>query len=115
MNATPADRALAEQFAGRVPFETTTADEWKAINWTCHAPTTVVSGRNADGHMVVVAECVDYDPEVAIATARKIAGLPNVVRALQGLMALYDSDEGCRSTPEYIAAGAALAAMGVTA
>lgn len=31
-----------------------------------------------------------------------------VLSALRGLVALYDTDEGCRSTPEYIAARAAI-------
>jgi hypothetical protein len=38
-----------------------------------------------------------------------IAAAPELLNALRSLVALYDTDEGCRSTPEYIAARAAIA------
>lgn len=43
------------------------------------------------------------------ADACLIAAAPELLQALEGLASLYDTDEGCRSTPEYIAARAAIA------
>lgn len=43
------------------------------------------------------------------ADARLIAAAPELLEALQAITDLYDTDEGCRSTPEYIAARAAIA------
>lgn len=45
----------------------------------------------------------------AQANARLIAAAPELLEALQAITDLYDTDEGCRSTPEYIAARAAIA------
>lgn len=117
MIATPADRALAEQFAGAQPFDLPQVDlgVWTALHWNCNAPTTVATIVNGETH--VIAECTGngQHSDDAIVRAAQIAELPNIVRALQGLMALYNSDEGCRSTPEYIAAKKALAKVGVAA
>ncbi len=43
------------------------------------------------------------------ANARLIAAAPDLLDALIGIAALYDSDEGCRTLPQYIAARAAIA------
>ncbi len=43
------------------------------------------------------------------ANARLIASAPDLLEALRNLADLYDTDEGCRSLPEYIAARAAIA------
>lgn len=43
------------------------------------------------------------------ANARLIAAAPELLEALKELADLYDTDEGCRSLPEYIAARAAIA------
>lgn len=43
------------------------------------------------------------------ANARLIAAAPDLLEALKDLADLYDTDEGCRSLPEYIAARAAIA------
>lgn len=43
------------------------------------------------------------------ANARLIAAAPDLLEALRNISDLYDSDEGCRSLPEYIAARAAIA------
>ena len=45
----------------------------------------------------------------AEANARLIAAAPDLLDALRNISELYDSDEGCRSLPEYIAARAAIA------
>lgn len=62
---------------------------------------------------VQIVECRDgyFLPhtEEAKANARLIAAAPELLNALRSLVALYDTDEGCRSTPEYIAARAAIA------
>jgi len=42
--------------------------------------------------------------------AQFIASAPRLYRALEALAALYDTDEGCRSLPEFIEARAALKA-----
>lgn len=46
--------------------------------------------------------------DVSEANARLIAAAPELLDALRGLLSLYDTDEGCRSTPEYITASAAI-------
>lgn len=38
-----------------------------------------------------------------------VSAAPELLEALQDLANLYDTDEGCRSTPEYINARAAIA------
>ena len=41
--------------------------------------------------------------------ARLIAAAPDLLEALEAITDLYDTDEGCRSRPEYKAARAAIA------
>ena len=43
------------------------------------------------------------------ANAKLMASAPDLLEALRNISDLYDSDEGCRSLPEYIAARAAIA------
>lgn len=43
------------------------------------------------------------------ANARLISAAPELLEALEAITALYDTDEGCRSIPEYTAARAAIA------
>jgi len=57
---------------------------------------------------------VNYDindghGSIPAANARLIAAAPDLLEALKDLADLYDTDEGCRSLPEYIAARAAIA------
>lgn len=54
------------------------------------------------------AEFDEPEPDTR-AIARMVETTPELLSALRGLVALYDTDEGCRSTPEYIAARAAIA------
>lgn len=60
-------------------------------------------------HLNVLAQHYTADQMHAYGKACAAAG-PDaaLVKALEGLANLYDTDEGCRSTPEYIAARAAL-------
>ena len=51
----------------------------------------------------------ESDDHVSRANARMMAASTDMYDALKNLCALYDTDEGCREIPEYIAARAALA------
>ena len=64
-----------------------------------------------DGY--AVADCIlewsSIEECEQIANARLIAAAPDLLEALRNLADLYDTDKGCRSLPEYIAARAAIA------
>jgi len=47
--------------------------------------------------------------QASVADARLIAAAPELLEALEAITDLYDTDEGCRSLPEYNAARAAIA------
>lgn len=52
---------------------------------------------------------------MAAAELRRLHSLnAELLEALRNLAKLYDTDEGCRSLPEYIAARAAIAKVGIT-
>jgi hypothetical protein len=57
-------------------------------------------------------EFSEYGQECYLQAVANSAPKKALVEALQGITALYDTDEGCRGTPEYIAARAALKAAG---
>jgi hypothetical protein len=65
-----------------------TPGPWKAIEWTCHAPTTVVTDIG-----LVVAECTGHgrDASESLGDARLIAAAPELLEALEKMMQLYDS------------------------
>lgn len=113
MHATTEDRALAEQFAGAKPFDLPQVDlgQWSAINWKCHAPTTVVTMVNGKCH--VIAECTgngQHSDDAAVRAAQ-IAELPNLVRIMNYMVRWHD-----QLKPSDIAmAKAALAKVGVMA
>ena len=44
-----------------------------------------------------------------IANAKLIAAAPALLAALIGMADLYDTDDGCRTLPQYVAARAAIA------
>lgn len=51
----------------------------------------------------------DDNSEECLANARLACAAPELLEALEAITDLYDTDDGCRSTPEYIAARAAIA------
>lgn len=64
-----------------------TPGPWKAIEWTCHSRTTVVTGY---GHEKIVADCAPgpvsgYLDAEAEANAQLIAAAPDLALALQGV------------------------------
>ena len=61
-----------------------------------------------DGQPVVYFGLTKNDGINLIEDARLIAAAPELLEALKELADLYDTDEGCRSLPEYIAARAAI-------
>lgn len=68
--------------------------------------------RGCDGGWVIdfnadQEQVVDYVYEEA--DARLIAAAPELLEALKAITDLYDTDEGCRSLPEYKAARTAIA------
>ena len=44
-----------------------------------------------------------------VEVAAKVEDAPDLLAALENIVALYDTDEGCKALPEYVAARAAIA------
>lgn len=85
-----------------------TPGPWKACfnEEACHFNGVTRHGWTIDGPKIVQ----DYECDMFNeADARLIAAAPELLEALRNISDLYDSDEGCRSLPEYIAARAAIA------
>lgn len=68
------------------------------------------NGRDVDFRsMCILSSGAGDRMAMAEANTTLAAAAPELLLALEGIAALYDTDEGCRSTPEYIAARAAIA------
>ena len=63
-----------------------TPGKWSAINWVCHAPTTIVSDH--DGQRIVIAECSGHGryAHESIADARVMAEAKEMFSELQSLI-----------------------------
>jgi len=59
-----------------------TAGPWKAVEWSCHAPTTI-KARD-----VIIAECSGHgrDADESLADSRLIAAAPEMLEALIAVM-----------------------------
>lgn len=68
----------------------------------------VVWDEDGEGYEIIVHD-LSYDDPTSQANARLIAAAPELLVALEGLARLYESDEGCRQLPEYLAAIEAIA------
>lgn len=70
-----------------------TPGPWQAIDWVCHAPTTIV--RDYCGERTVVAECSGSgrDTRDCLADAQLIAASPDLLAALQPFVGHNSSDE----------------------
>jgi hypothetical protein len=93
-----------------------TPGPWRAIEWSCHARTSVVRENDA-GVQVYVAECAGLgeDTELAIANARLIAAAPEFLKALVAIERL-DGEANTTALPDFrrmlaIASGIARAAI----
>lgn len=69
-------------------MSTHTPGPWKAIEWTCHAPTTVV----AEGGQVI-ADCGRVGIDASEANARLIAAAPEMLAALELFTALNRTEK----------------------
>ncbi len=84
--------------------------KWTPGPWELADKYNCTDVRAVDGPYV--ADCnasAAIDWRTKEANARLIAAAPELYEALENLRKLYDTDEGCRSMPEYQAAIAALA------
>jgi hypothetical protein len=85
----------------------TTQELWAAADMV------VATGMSKDWADTIdagaVAVCRDWLRLHAAADAGVLDAAGDLLAALKGLLALYESDEGCRRTPEYIAGLAAIA------
>lgn len=64
---------------------------------------------STDGFLIASAEA-NYEDHIEIqaANAKLIAAAPELLNALVAFIWLYDSDDGCKSLPQYIAAKEAI-------
>ena len=79
--------------------------------WAIHSQGAGFEVESGHGDIVAQAQQVygDRRHEVRRANAKLIAAAPELLAALEAITDLYDTDEGCRSLPEYKAARAAIA------
>jgi hypothetical protein len=65
---------------------TPTPGPWEAIEWSCHAATTVVTEH--EGHRILIAECSGGGRSAAesVVDARLIAAAPELLEALEDIV-----------------------------
>lgn len=87
-----------------------TPGPWEVVDTTVYAEKKTENGMyNIFYATVTTFEKCDTPKEELEANARLIACAPDLLEALQAITDLYDTDEGCRSLPEYVNARAAIA------
>jgi len=105
--------------AATKPSAQHTPGPWSAVEWSCHAATTVVA--DVDGRRVVVADCSGHGRYAtdSISDARLIAAAPELLEALKGMVALwnnrrsYDENDSPSHWPDTARAAIAKATGGV--
>lgn len=89
--------AAALQPAPVKPPKGLTAGEWRAAEWTCHAPTTVVTD-GPDGRTLVIAECSGHgrhtdeslaDAQLLAAAKELLVGGIQAAGAIAGAVAVF--------------------------
>src|SRR4051794_36952820 len=68
-----------------------TPGPWRAVEWSCHAPTTISARRGTEN--VIIAECHGHGrhSDESLADACLIAAAPELLETLEDLLALVNS------------------------
>jgi hypothetical protein len=78
-----------------------TPGPWEAVKWSCHAATTVVTGKI--GPRVVICECSGHGrhTDESLANARLIAAAPELLDALERMVDVANWDEMLQSEEQH--------------